>query len=161
MAVKNDDDRNYLQGCEETLNLLHSYYAHSPGADIDKYFSCFSSQGRFLGTDGTESWSMEDYRRYLEPFFSPEQKVAYLPYVPKADSRKFNAFPANSPNPSIVAFDELLEIEGIKAQARGTGSLIWNSDQNKWLIFSYHLSIPVPNEIARRVCDLTRSGQKK
>lgn len=150
-------NENYTSGCESTLNSLHSYHAHAPGADIDKYFACFSPQGRFLGTDGSESWSIDDFRKYSEPFFQGQQTT---PFVPKPGSRKFNAFPSNSPNPMIVAFDEILECEGMKAQARGTGSLVWDSDQDKWLVFLYHLSIPVPNEIAERVCVLTRSAQK-
>jgi hypothetical protein len=60
----------------------------------------------------------------------------------------------------VVAFDEILECEGMKTQARGTGSLVWDQEQNKWLIFLYHLSIPVPNEVADRVCTLTRSAIK-
>jgi hypothetical protein len=144
------------KNCAVTLDLLHSCHAHAPGADIEKYFACFSQQGRFLGTDGTESWTIDDFRRYSEPFFGGGGQTA--PFAPRSGSRKFTSFPPNSP--MVVAFDEILECEGMKTQARGTGSLVWDQEQNKWLIFLYHLSIPVPNEVADRVCTLTRSAIK-
>lgn len=149
---------DYYSECEITLNLLHSYHAHAPGADINKYFDCFSPQGRFLGTDKNENWSIEDFRKYSEPFFNNKQAA---PFVPLQGSRKFTSFPiissTSTNKPIVVTFDEILECEGMKTQARGTGSLIWDEEKNKWLIFLYHLSIPVPNEIADQVCNLTRN----
>jgi hypothetical protein len=148
---------DFVRNCDLALDSLHSYHAHGPEANIDKYFACFSPQGRFLGTDGKESWSVEDFRRYSEPFFNGPRAA---PFVPRPGSRKFVSFPPNSPTPIVVAFDEILECEGMKGQARGNGSLVWDQDQQKWLVFLYHLSIPVPNEIAERVCAITRSARK-
>jgi hypothetical protein len=144
------------ENCAATLDSLHSSHAHAPGADIHKYFACFSPQGRFLGTDGTESWSIEDFRRYSEPFFGAGGQTAH--FAPRSGSRKFTCYPPSSP--VVVAFDEVLECEGVKTQARGTGSLVWDQEQQKWLIFLYHLSIPVPNELVDRVCALTRSAKR-
>lgn len=144
--------------CEETLNLFHLYHAHSPHADINKYFECFSPQGRFLGTDSKESWTIEEFRVYSEPFFNNKQQSA--PFLPVQGSRKFISYPIGSLTPNIVTFDEILQCEGVKTQARGNGSLIWDQEKNKWLVFLYHLSIPVPNEVADRVCAVTRTASK-
>ncbi len=139
---------------EEALNNLHSFHAHAPGADIQKYFECFSPQARFFGTDGTENWSIADFRTYSEPFFQGEKSA---PFIPISGSRKFAAYPPEAEIPTVVVFDEILACSGMKTQARGTGSLVWDQTNQKWLIFLYHLSIPVPNDVASRVCALTRS----
>ena len=141
--------------CAEALDFLHLYHAHAETADIEKYFDCFAINGRFLGTDSTECWTIEEFKRYSEPFFSDKHTA---PFTLVEGSRKFTSFPMNSLTPIVVAFDEILECKGVtNAQARGTGSLIWNHEKNKWVIFLYHLSIPVPNDIARQVCSLTQS----
>ena len=51
-----------------------------------------------------------------------------------------------SPDKSVAWFDELLTNENL-GLTRGTGVLVRSGDA--WLITQYHLTIPVPNELAR------------
>ena len=51
--------------------------------------------------------------------------------------------------PIFATFDELLDSESFGATSRGTGTLIFGS--NCWFIASYHLSFPIPDDIAKTV----------
>lgn len=51
----------------------------------------FSESGRFLGTDATENWSAEEFRKYAEPAFAAGNGWNYTPT---------GGFPSCSPLPA-------------------------------------------------------------
>jgi hypothetical protein len=48
--------------------------------------------------------------------------------------------------------DQLLDNDSFKATCRGSGTAIYNPANKSWLVFSYHLSFPTPNDIAKKIC---------
>ncbi|MDE0989725.1 MAG: nuclear transport factor 2 family protein, partial [Pseudomonadales bacterium] len=63
------------QSIDELLDGFHSAAANS---NFDDYFSHFSSNGYFLGTDAAERWSVEKFKHYARPAFSAGRGWRYL-----------------------------------------------------------------------------------
>lgn len=146
--------------------VLDSFHTAAATANLQTYFGCFHAQGRFLGTDATENWHVNEFYAFSKPYF--QRSTSAWTYTPIAGSRKITFFPTASSdaaaiqpflqtaagtNPTVFAiFDELLDSESFKATSRGSGTLLYQPGQG-WLVASYHLSFPIPNDIAK---DLTK-----
>ena len=150
------DHESIIASVSQVLNTLHAHHAHAKNADIEKYFACFAADGQSLGTASDESWSIPEYRDYMNPFFTAGQRAAA--FVPKPNSRKFTCYPPQNPN--CVTFDEILECQGMNIEARGTGCLVLDTESGKWLVMLYHLNLPIPNDITDSVCKILRKGSK-
>lgn len=124
-------------------------------AAFDKYFACFAPNGVFIGTDAGERWSVEQFKAYAKPLF--EVKKGWT-YVPRPGTRHVEI----SPDGNTAWFDELLD-NAKYGVTRGTGVLVRSgtADTGTWLIAQYHLTIPVPNELADRVSKMIKSNEKK
>ncbi|MBW2961912.1 nuclear transport factor 2 family protein [Mesonia aestuariivivens] len=115
---------------EETLNNWHQAAAE---ANFNNYFDLMTSNAVFIGTDASENWQLDEFKKYAKPYF--ENGKAWT----------FNSLEKNiyfSKNKKIAWFDELLETDlGI---CRGSG--IMKLTKNGWKIAHYVLSITIPNE---------------
>ncbi len=143
--------------------LLNSFHQAAATAKLQQYFGCFHSNGRFLGTDASENWHVNEFYAFSKPYF--QRSSSAWTYNPIAGTRKITYFPTGSSdilsiqpliqsNGTIFAiFDELLESESFLATSRGSGTLIYQHGQG-WLIGSYHLTFPIPNDIAK---DMTKT----
>jgi hypothetical protein len=122
--------------------LLDAFHAAASDSDLDAYFGCFSEHGHFLGTEATERWSANEFYDYARPHFQAKQGWKYIPQSRSVQHHM----------DSFCTFDELLEAVASRefSTVRGTGSLI--CQQGHWFIAAYHLTFPVPNEIAVEVC---------
>lgn len=120
------------------LNELHQAAAQ---ADGDTYFSLFTPTGRFVGTDATEQWSVEEFRAYAAPYFSQGKGWTYVP-----QERVVRLSPVECR--CVATFDEVLRNESY-GLVRGSGTLIRGEDG--WKIEHYVLSFTVPNDKARAV----------
>lgn len=136
---------------EELLNVFHNAAAR---ADFNTYFGCFHPQGRFLGSDKTENWTMSEFAKYVEPLV---EQAAGWAYEPLPDSRTINYFN----DCTLAIFDELMYQESLSATFRGSGSLLRDTTSGCWLLLSYHLTIPIPNEIATDVCRMITKEEKR
>ena len=114
----------------QTLDNLHKYASE---ADGEKYLALFDNEAVFYGTDATERWHINEFKKYtLERFkngigwtYNPIKRNIYI-------------------NESTAWFDE--EIENKKYGVfRGSGVLV--KKNNKWLITQYNLLLPIPNEL--------------
>ncbi len=123
----------------EINSILDAFHKAASEADGEKYFSLFHSDAIFLGTDATERWTVPEFKQYADPHFSKGNGWTY-----RTTQRTISI----SPDGSTVWFDELLENEGL-GTCRGSGLLL--VEDGEWKIAQYNLSIPVPNELARRV----------
>jgi len=121
---------------EETLNALHQYAAE---AKYDAYFSLYSADAIFIGTDATETWTLPEFQAYTKPIFSKGKGWTYTP------TERHIYF---SPNGDVAWFDELLQNKSI-GLTRGTGVLVLT--ESGWKISQYHLTMPVPNELIEDV----------
>ena len=131
---------------EAVASVLDDFHAAAARADFDRYFGHFAAAGVFIGTDATEHWTVEEFRAYARPHFDAGRGWTYVPgarhvYV--------------SPDGRTAWFDELLEQASL-GLTRGTGVLLLV--EGRWRIAQYHLTIPVPNELAPQVVAMIRRG---
>ena len=126
--------------------VLDDFHDAASKADEERYFALFAPDGVFLGTDATERWTVEEFRRYAHPHFSKGRGWTYAPrdrHIWIARDGRF------------ATFDELLDNEGY-GELRGTGALA-RTDEG-WRILQYNLTFTVPNDAADDVVKRIRAG---
>jgi len=128
----------------KTLDAFHQAASKADGA---AYFDLFAPQGVFLGTDAKERWTVEEFKKYAMPHLSKGKGWTYVPHDRHVDL---------SADGETAWFDELLDSKSY-GLCRGTGVLLKIS--GKWKIAQYHLTIPVPNELADTMVKMIRSGK--
>ena len=112
---------------------LDDWHAAAARADERRYFENFPDQAGFLGTDATERWVIEAFKKSVHPYFEKGKAWKY---------RSVRRAITVSPEGKRAWFDEDLETEKL-GPARGSGVLV--KDQGRWKIAQYDLSIPIPN----------------
>ena len=139
-----------LESCLRTArfsdinSLLDEFNNAAANASLTRYFGCFATKGsRFLGTDKSENWTVEEFWGYTAPHFRTGKGWTYIP-IP--GSRKIDIYP------TFAVFDELVTSDSFKATGRGTGTCEYDSINNCWYIVTYHLSFPIPNPLATALC---------
>ncbi len=120
-------------------------------ADGDAYFALFTPDARFIGTDATERWTLDQFRAYARPHFARGQGWTYRPHDRVATV-------TSDPCRCLVWFDELLDSDAY-GLTRGSGVVRLTDDG--WRIEQYVLSIPVPNDRARAVVGLIRGDDSR
>lgn len=125
---------NDEQSIETVLNSFHQAAAD---AKAKPYFDLLSQDAVFLGTDATERWSKDEFKAFVEPYFSKGKGWLYTPVERNISLIKQG---------QIAFFDELLFSESY-GTCRGSGLLV-KTDQG-WKISQYNLSIPMPNGVAK------------
>jgi hypothetical protein len=136
-AVAETQDKMIAQ----TLDKFHDAAAR---ADLKNYFSLFAPEGVFIGTDASERWTVAEFKAYAEPHFAKGKGWTYVSKKRHIDVTK---------DGSVAWFDEILENKTYGV-CRGTGVL--RKVDGRWLISQYHLTIPVPNDLADKVVKMIR-----
>ncbi len=119
--------------------VLDAWHAAAAAADEARYFDFFTPDAVFLGTDGTERWTRDEFRRYAHPYFAKGKAWSF-----KAVARQV----AFSPDGSVAWFDEALATPNL-GPCRGSGVLLLEG--GKWKIAQYDLSVPIPNDLMGEV----------
>ena len=132
-------DEADIDAANVTLNQLHQNAIH---ADWDSYFALYRQDAVFIGTDAGERWSMTEFARYARP-------TKGWQYIPK--DRKLIQ------HGKVILFDELLDSPAY-GLSRGTGTLLKNGEH--WQIAQYHLSFPIPNELAKSITAQIKAASK-
>lgn len=127
--------------------VLDRLNAASTAADGPAYFSLFTPDARFIGTDATERWSLSEFRAYAEPYFAQGRGWTYT-----ATARDITIAPIDCR--CIAWFDEELANAGY-GQTRGSGVLRLTEDG--WKIEQYVLSFAIPNDKAEAVVDVIKA----
>jgi len=117
--------------------VLDAYHAAAAEGDWSTYFDLMSEDGVFLGTDASERWIKNEFRAYAGNRTG---------WVYRSVSRNINL----TPDGMSAWFDEMLDSLSY-GTSRGTGVLIRTNEG--WKISQYHLTFPIPNELARHVTD--------
>jgi hypothetical protein len=117
--------------------VLDAYHAAAAAGDWNTYFDLMSEDGVFLGTDADERWTKLEFRAYAG------NRSGWL-Y--SSVRRNINI----TPDGMSAWFDEILDSASY-GTSRGTGVLI-RTDAG-WKISQYHLTLPIPNELAGKVTD--------
>jgi ketosteroid isomerase-like protein len=118
---------------------LDEFHAAAAGADSARYFAVLAPDAVFLGTAGDERWAGEQFRAFVDSYFSRGKGWTYEPHersVTLAEDGK------------TAWFDERLENESY-GRCRGTGVL--RLRDGAWKIEQYNLTIPIPNDMAADV----------
>ena len=132
----------------EVAAVLDRLNAASTAADGDAYFALFAPDARFVGTDATEHWTLEQFRAYAGPVFARGRGWSY-----PATERTITIAPIDCR--CIAWFEEKLT-NASYGETRGSGVL--RRTENGWKIQQYVLSFAVPNDKAPAVVDLIRGG---
>ena len=134
-------------GCATSRSLpddvLDDFHDAASKADEERYFSHFATEGVFLGTDATERWTVEEFRKYVHPYFSKGKGWTYVPRERRVGI-----------DGAFAWFDEVLDNESY-GELRGSGSM--RRIAGEWKILQYNLTFLVPNDKAKRVVDVIRS----
>tara|TARA_R110002073_G_scaffold5619_1_gene34481 strand:+ start:2052 stop:2528 length:477 start_codon:yes stop_codon:yes gene_type:complete len=120
---------------EDDLNrLLDGFHQAAARADYSDYFSRFSKESVFLGTDATERWTINEFKAYTKPHFAGGRGWTYIP------QQRFWRVQGD-----IAWFDEQLENANL-GRCRGTGVAV--REDGKWKVAHYSLTMLIPNGIA-------------
>ena len=133
------DEGAATKGVEQTLDALHRFASEADGA---RYFSLFTDDAVFLGTDATERWPIAEFREYALARFNTGVGWTYKP------KKRFIYFDSDG---NTAWFDEVVMNENY-GECRGTGVL--EKKRGKWRISHYNLTVPVPNDLLGRLVEI-------
>ena len=123
------DDKADLVAADTVLDSLHDAAAK---ADWERYFGLYTDDAIFLGTDVSERWTMQQFKGYA----TPTKGWVYT---------KRERHMAITPNKNTIWFDEVLDSKKY-GTSQGSGLLVRTT--SGWRIAQYHLTFPMPNELA-------------
>jgi hypothetical protein len=129
--------------------VLDRLNATSTAADGAAYFALFTPEARFIGTDPSEHWSLDEFRAYATPHFARGNGWSY-----PATERTITVAPIDCR--CIAWFEEKLISESY-GQTRGSGVLRLTDDG--WKIEQYVLSFVVPNARSAAVVEAIRGAE--
>jgi uncharacterized protein (TIGR02246 family) len=115
--------------------VLDAWHAAAAAADEEKYFSYFTPDAVFLGTDASERWTRDEFRKWARPYFAKGKAWSF-----KSVSRWITF----APDRTVAWFDEALDTPNM-GPCRGSGVLV--ATTNGWKIAQYNLSVPIPNDL--------------
>ncbi len=146
-SLAQSPDGVFAQGA--VAGVLDAWHAAAAAADEEKYFAAFTPDAVFLGTDATERWTRDEFRKFAHPYFAKGKAWSF-----KAVSRWISF----SPDRRFAWFDEILDTPNL-GPCRGSGVLVWSGDT--WKIAQYNLSVPIPNDLMDDVKKRIEAYQKK
>lgn len=123
---------------------LTDFHDAAAKADGARYFGHFAPDAVFIGTDATERWTLPEFRAFAEPYFDAGRGWTYV----GRDRQVFLG-----PGGQTAWFDEMLDNESY-GETRGTGVFV--RVDGGWRLAQYHLTIPVPNELAKELVRMIR-----
>lgn len=116
---------------------LDDFHDAAARGDAERYFAAFAPEGVFLGTDRSERWTVEAFKAFALPYFKTGSAWIFVP-----QSRHV----AVAPGGEFAWFDEELGSQSY-GFCRGSGAL--RRIDGKWRFTQYHLTIPIPNDLAK------------
>ena len=133
--------------------VLDAWHAAAAAADEEKYFSYFAPDAVFLGTDATERWTRDEFRKWAHPYFAKGKAWSL-----KSVSRWITF----AQDRTVAWFDEALDTPNM-GRCRGSGVLV--ATTSGWKIAQYNLSIPIPNDLTddfkKRIEEYEKQQKKK
>lgn len=130
----------------DVASALDDFHDAAAKGDEQRYFARLPDDAVFLGTDATERWTGAEFRAFALPYFERGPAWTYVPlrrHVTLADGGE------------LAWFDEVLDNEAYGV-CRGSGVL--ERRDERWVVRQYHLTIPIPNALAREVVERIRAS---
>lgn len=131
---------------EDVALVLDDFHQAASVADGERYFSHFTENGIFLGTDMTERWTLEQFKEYASPHFKHGNGWTYEPVFREVFI---------SPGGRTAWFDERLQNKNY-GLTRGSGVLVLQN--GRWRIAQYHLTLPVPNDLMKTLVEMIKDS---
>lgn len=125
--------------------VLNQFHKAASDHDFAKYFGLMTEDAVFIGTDASERWDVKAFKAYVKPIFDKGKGWTYI---------KKERHISLAPGATVAWFDEILNNDKYGV-CRGTGVLVKSGKD--WKISQYHLTIPVPNELADKVTSLIKA----
>jgi hypothetical protein len=125
---------------DQFINTWHRDVAELREED---YFDKMSDGFVFVGTDPSEVWNKEEFRKFSHPYFVKGKTWDFRPI-----SRNIYF----SEKAKFAWFDELLDTW--MGLCRGSGVLVY--EENSWRLQHYVLSVTVPNEDMEAVLQIKK-----
>ncbi|MGB1190433.1 MAG: nuclear transport factor 2 family protein [Pseudomonadales bacterium] len=125
--------------------VLDGLHESAAASEMDRYFSHYTNDAVFLGTDASERWTMAAFKSYAAPAFAEGRGWTY-----EVQSRHL----IKSDAPGVYGFDEILLNEKL-GLCRGSGMVVKAGD--RWQISHYVLSMLIPNQIAADVGERSKA----
>ncbi|MEX0299886.1 MAG: nuclear transport factor 2 family protein [Kordiimonas sp.] len=125
--------------------VLDQLHQAASDADWKTYFNLYTENSTFLGTDVSERWD----------------KATFQKYAGQSNGWTYHLRERNidlTPDGNSAWFDEVLDSEKY-GTSRGTGVLIRTNEG--WKITQYHLTFPLPNDLAAGITQQIQSFEKK
>lgn len=129
--------------------VLEDWHRAAAQADEARYFSHFTPDAIFLGTDATERWTRDEFRAWAKPYFAKGEAWSFTTV-----SRHVRF----SKDGRVAWFDEALSTPNM-GPARGSGVLV--KDGGEWKIAQYNLSVPIPNDLLNEFKARIEAHEKK
>ena len=77
--------------------VLDGWHEAAAAADEEKYFSYFTPDAVFLGTDATERWTRDEFRKWAHPYFAKGKAWSF---------RTVSRWISFAPDRTVAWFDE-------------------------------------------------------
>lgn len=133
----------------QVADVLDSFHQAASDANGEQYFDLLTEDSVFIGTDGSERWSKAQFKQFAAPYFGQGRGWTYYPR-----DRHIQLSPAGD----VAWFDEMLDNQSY-GECRGTGVLLLT--EQGWKIIQYHLTIPVPNDLAKALVKQIKQHNKE
>jgi hypothetical protein len=130
-------------------SILDDWHQAAAAAQEERYFKHFTDDAIFLGTDATERWTRDEFRKWAKPYFAKGRAWSF-----RSERRHVTL----SKEGTVAWFDEALATPNM-GPCRGSGVLAYNG--TTWKIAQYNLSVPIPNEAMAEVKKLIEAAAKK
>ncbi|MGZ3457148.1 MAG: nuclear transport factor 2 family protein [Archangium sp.] len=129
--------------------VLEDWHKAAAQADEARYFSHFTPDAVFLGTDASERWTRDEFRTWARPYFARGKAWSFTPVSRHVSFSK---------DGTVAWFDEALSTPNM-GPARGSGVLV--KDGGTWRIAQYNLSVPIPNDLMKEFKERIETYEKK
>jgi ketosteroid isomerase-like protein len=120
--------------------VVDAFHSAASRADEEAYFALLAPNAVFIGTDATERWDKASFLAFAHPYFSKGTGWTFTPRNRHIDLSR---------DGKVAWFDELLD-SATYGECRGSG----------WKITQYHLTIPMPNDLAKDLVARIREAKK-
>jgi ketosteroid isomerase-like protein len=124
--------------------MLDDWYDAADKGDGPRYFSRFTDDAVFLGTDPEERWTISAFRAAYEHYFDGHHAWTYV-------ARQRHVF--FSPDGRTGWFDEKL-VSPKYGELRATGVVV--RSHGAWKIAQYNLTIPIPNAVVPKLVEILK-----
>lgn len=141
----------YMHAQDKTIIQINQFVDqwHKDAANADTaYFDKMASNGIYIGTDKTELWARDEFKKWASPFFKRKSAWDF-----KATSRNVYL----SDNKKMAWFDELLDTWMGPCRASG----VLKKKGKSWEICHYQLSVTLPNDLTKDFIKMVKDFEKK